>query len=134
MTNRVALGQFPDGGYGLRVADAGYDVLSNPVDNSRLLFSSDWPSMFPVHFTDSFNLAANTSVTKSYTDLGFIPFGMWLWYDISTSRWRPGIEYATRDRTTAKGVRFGRSSLVASGFTSATTIAYAVFRKKAFDG
>lgn len=131
MTNRVVLGQFPDGGFGLRVSEANYNVLSNPVDNAKLIFSSDWPSMFPIHVSDTFSLAAGASTVQPYADLGFIPFGMWLWY--FEGRWRPGVEYETRDGTTAKGVRFGRNSLAASGFSFATSIAYAVFKKKAFN-
>jgi hypothetical protein len=48
MSARVLLGAFPDGGYGMRISQPGYDVNSNPIDNERLTFSTDWPQTAPI--------------------------------------------------------------------------------------
>lgn len=74
MTKRVLIGQFPDGGYGLRVSQPGYDVTSNPPDNEKLVFNSDWPAVLPVYKTGSKSLYAGETYTETYTDLGYIPF------------------------------------------------------------
>jgi len=70
MTGRILLGRFPDGGYGLRVSQAGYDVTSNPVDNEKLVFNSDWPAVLPVYAKG----IIYGSGTASYPDLGYVPF------------------------------------------------------------
>lgn len=59
MSNRVIIGQFPDGGYGMRISEPGYDVLSNPIDPERLIFNSDWDN--------TVNIAARGSVTIAPT-------------------------------------------------------------------
>jgi hypothetical protein len=74
MVKRVLLGRFPDGGFGLRVSQAGYDVTSNPVDNEKLIFNSDWPGILPIYATGYMNLSADSTTTASYTDMGYIPF------------------------------------------------------------
>ena len=77
MTRRVLKGPFPDGGFGMRVSEAGYDVMSNPVDPTRLNFSSEWPSMFPLHTAGqlaSGNLFTGAgSKTITFTSLGYVP-------------------------------------------------------------
>ena len=74
MVKRVLLGKFPDNGYGLRISEAGYDVSSNPVDNEKLIFNSDWPAVLPVHATGYMNLTAGQTQTAAFADLGYIPF------------------------------------------------------------
>lgn len=74
MTKRILIGRFPDGGYGLRVSQAGYDVTTNPVDNEQLVFNSDWPAILPVYTTGYMNLSAGNTITAYYTDIGYIPF------------------------------------------------------------
>jgi hypothetical protein len=74
MVNRVLLGAFADGGYGLRVSQAGYDVTSNPVDNEKLIFNSDWPAVLPVYVTGSVSLTAGQTQTITYPALGYVPF------------------------------------------------------------
>lgn len=72
MVKRVLLGKFPDGGYGLRISDAGYDVTSNPVDNERLTFNSDWPAVLPIYVMGT--ASVNNSLTSIYyADLGYTP-------------------------------------------------------------
>ena len=70
MVQRVLLGKFPDGGYGLRVSQAGYDVTSNPVDNEKLVFNSDWPEVLPIYAK---GYSVNNGST-AYPDLGYVPF------------------------------------------------------------
>jgi hypothetical protein len=73
MTNRVLLGKFPDGNYGLRISDPGYDVSSNPVNNERLIFNSDWSAILPVYQIGTVSVN-NSTTTVNYTDLGYTPF------------------------------------------------------------
>lgn len=73
MTKRVLIGAFPDGGYGLRVSQPGYDVTSNPVDNEKLVFNSDWVGLLPVHVTGTTTCNA-TTVSVPFPNLGYIPF------------------------------------------------------------
>jgi hypothetical protein len=70
MVERILLGRFPDGGYGLRVSEAGYNVTSNPVNNEKLVFNSDWPAVLPVYAKG----IIYGSGSASYPDLGYIPF------------------------------------------------------------
>jgi len=76
MVQRVLIGKFPDGGYGIRVSEAGYDVTSNPVDNARLTFSSDWAEVLPVLHRGTFSIT-NTEFAIKFADYpypGYIPF------------------------------------------------------------
>ena len=73
MTKRLLLGAFPDGGYGLRISEPGYDVTSNPVNNEQLLFNSDWPGVLPIYLIGNVSVN-NSTVTVSFPDnLGYIP-------------------------------------------------------------
>jgi hypothetical protein len=72
MTRRVLLGHLPDGHYGLRVSEPGYDVASHPVDDEKLFFSSDWPALLPIHITGYAELN-NELLDVSYSNLGFTP-------------------------------------------------------------
>lgn len=72
MVARVLLGHLPDGHYGLRVSEPGYNVASNPVDDEKLYFSSDWPALLPIHVVGYASLN-NQTVDISYPDLGFTP-------------------------------------------------------------
>lgn len=75
MARRTILGHFTDGGYGLRVSKPGYDVMTNPVDNSQLMFNSDWASCFPIHWTSGmFAIGAGGSTNLYFTALGYVPF------------------------------------------------------------
>lgn len=75
MANRIAIGQMPDGSYGMRVSMAGYDVLSNPVDNEKLIFSSDWPATFPIYAKGSYTKSSSrtTTDTVAFAGMGFTP-------------------------------------------------------------
>lgn len=73
MTRRILLGAFPDGGYGLRVSQAGYDVASNPVNNERLIFNSDWPAVLPIYLVGTLTLTAGQTQTVSFATLGYTP-------------------------------------------------------------
>src|SRR6478672_13335743 len=78
MTNRVLLGRFPDGNYGLRVSAPGYDVYSNPVNDENLLFNSDWSTLFPIYqrgtFTCYGDMYYSYSADATFPNLGYIPF------------------------------------------------------------
>ena len=80
MTKRVLIGAFPGGGYGVRVSKSGYDVTSNPVDQSQLTFNSDWKSMLPIYKRGSVSVPNNTTQTISYTSLGYLPFILGYYY------------------------------------------------------
>lgn len=85
MVKRILIGQLPDGGYGMRVSQPGYDVTSNPVDNEKLIFSSDWQSLLPVHATGTITVN-NSTVTQNFTNLGYIPHSTSL-VKVLTSGW-----------------------------------------------
>lgn len=71
----VVIGAFKDGGAGIRVAQPGYDANANPVDNSKLIFSSDWAGSMPIHaITTPVRVALNQTVTVNFPPLGYIPF------------------------------------------------------------
>lgn len=74
MTKRILIGRFPDGGYGLRVSQAGYDVTTNPVDNEQLVFNSDWPNILPIYVTGYMNISAGSTQSASYPTLNYLPF------------------------------------------------------------
>lgn len=73
MTKRVLIGKFPDGGYGLRVSKAGYDVTSNPVNNEQLVFNSDWADVLGIYQTGTLSVSAGGTATAAH-NLGYIPF------------------------------------------------------------
>jgi hypothetical protein len=85
MVQRVLIGKFPDGGYGLRVSEPGYDVTTNPVNNERLVFSSDWEALLPIHAVGTISVN-NSTATASYADLGYIPHSSSL-IKVLTSGW-----------------------------------------------
>jgi hypothetical protein len=79
MTKRILLGEFPDGGYGLRASLPGYDVTSNPVDNTQLAFSSDWQAILPIYLSGaSLGLSNGSDTSISFTALSSIPLGFFL--------------------------------------------------------
>lgn len=49
MTNRVVLGQMPEGGYGLRVSKPGVDAMSTSPNPDNLLFDSSWKDVLKIH-------------------------------------------------------------------------------------
>lgn len=74
MIQRLILGKFADGGYGLRVSVAGYDVNTNPVDNEKLIFNSDWAATFSIASEGTFSVVDNSVHSITIPDLGYIPF------------------------------------------------------------
>lgn len=100
MVKRVLIGQFPDGGYGIRVSQPGYDVTSNPVDNEKLIFNSDWQSALPVHAVGTIAVNNNT-VTQTFADLGYIPHSTSL---INDGEWQ---QYVTANSIIAQTVTIG---------------------------
>jgi hypothetical protein len=75
MVDGVNIGNFADGNRGIRVSDAGYDGDSNPCDQSRLAFSTEWPTCLPI-FWQSGNVAfsAGSTTTISFpSTLGYTP-------------------------------------------------------------
>jgi hypothetical protein len=113
---RVLLGKFPDGHYGLRVSEPGYDVASNPVDNERMVFNSDWPSMLPLYLTGVVNLSGS-SVTIPFAALGsgYIPFVEIFILRNGESRWEL---YQTSSAIAAMG--FGTTSISTYGGSPGT--------------
>jgi hypothetical protein len=95
MSRRFATGKFPDGGIGLRASLPSYDVLTlapntNSSDNEKLQFNSDWAATLPIVVSGSVQLNYGASVTITYSDLGFIPFGVimtGLWYENTNGSW-----------------------------------------------
>lgn len=104
MPKRVLIGQFPDGGYGLRVSQPGYDVTSNPVDNEKLIFSSDWQSVLPVHAVGTI-VVNNSTVSQSFPDLGYIPHSTSL---INDGDWQ---QYVTANSIIAQTAPFGTTTV-----------------------
>ena len=92
MVKRISLGAQPDGHYGLRVSKSGYDVTTNPVDNTQLNFNSDWPSLLPIYLKGSFSLTGSSSgyqgptQTIAFSSLGFVPYVLIIYngYDLPT--------------------------------------------------
>jgi len=69
------MGKFADGGYGIRCSDSTYDASTNPVDQTKLSFSSDWGVVAPRYLSGtSINIANNSTVIIYFTSLGYIPF------------------------------------------------------------
>lgn len=77
---RVLVGNLPSGAKGLRISQAGYDSGSHPVDDERLIFSSEWPEVIPIHQVGSFTHRTQAQqgqvVTQliNFTGLGYVPF------------------------------------------------------------
>lgn len=80
MAGRILIGALPSGAYGVRISEAGYSVSTQPPDNERLIFSSEWDEVLPIHqamsFTHRTTAQQGTLVTQtiSYPSLGYIPF------------------------------------------------------------
>lgn len=74
MVQRVLIGQFPDGGYGVRISQAGYDVTTNPVDNERLVFNSDWSYSLPLLISGTISVPSTTVTVNFGLTLPYVPF------------------------------------------------------------
>lgn len=76
-SSSVVIGAFKDGGAGIRVAQPGYDANADPVDNSKLIFSSDWAGSMPIHFISPVTrVLAGQSKTILFPTLGYLPFAV----------------------------------------------------------
>lgn len=77
---RILIGKIPGATYGVRISEPGYDAASNPVDDERLLFNSDWTEVLPIHQIGSFvhrttaDQGSDVVQTVSFSGLGFVPF------------------------------------------------------------
>lgn len=112
MARRVALGNFPDGNAGLRVSQPSYDVLSNPVDNTQLMFNSDWGACLPIHCAFIDVSLGSTAVTLPYPeDLGYTPFSAYAWY---ASSWGTGWFPANTGGAGASSTAGGPGSAIAT--------------------
>lgn len=86
MVARVLIGKHPNGSYGLKVSESGYDVLTNPLDGERLIFDSDWTALNPILIRGQVYVPASpnastfvyTSVAYGQT-LSYAPFFLALW-------------------------------------------------------
>jgi hypothetical protein len=80
------IGKFPDGQYGLRVGVPGYNILSNPVDDAQLYFSSEWPTTMYVHHQQLVNVPASsfTAADILYFDYtnGPLPYTPYVMVDV----------------------------------------------------
>jgi hypothetical protein len=131
MTNRVLLGKFPDGGYGLRVSVPGYDVRSNPVDNELLVFNSDWANTLPILISGSAYVSPSSFMRINFPSLGYTPFAMALmnYHGITTY-----ITYSTSRANQPYGtisVFHDHVDLI-NYLGSTAIISYAVYRVPAF--
>ena len=138
MVKRILLGAFPDGGYGLRVSQAGYDVTSNPVDNTRLTFNSDWPSVLPLYQSGQFTIANGASSGGiSFASLGYVPLAL-LFFSLGSGMWLPVSAIApSYTDTTVLNTKYtlGSSSLTVSfpnALTAAQTYLYVILALPAF--
>lgn len=91
MTNRVALGLLPGGGYGVRVSRPGYDVLNNALTGAQIAFDSRWVTAARVFLNGS--VTAPQSSFGSYTSIAFpsslpsIPTAIVMQRQSSSSQW-----------------------------------------------
>lgn len=78
--SRILLGRLPSGAYGLQISEPGYDASADPVDPTRLYFSSEWPDVMPIHAIGSAvlnpALTVNSAIvqTINFAGLGYVPF------------------------------------------------------------
>lgn len=56
MTNRVALGALPGGGFGLRVSRPGFNVLDTGLTGQQLAFDSRWSFAARIHMEGTFSV------------------------------------------------------------------------------
>lgn len=110
MTRRILIGPFPEGSgtYGVRVSQPGYDVMSNPVDNSKLVFNSDWQEVLAIANDASGNPllrpinASAAGVIYPYShNLGYIPF-VAAFVNINNQGWE---NYHSSNQLLSKSVR-----------------------------
>jgi hypothetical protein len=84
------IGKFPDGQYGLRVGVPGYNILSNPVDDAQLYFSSEWPTTMYVHHQQLVNVPAAPAWNIAYANYynytnGALPYTPYVMVDVKHS-------------------------------------------------
>jgi hypothetical protein len=78
--SRILLGRLPNGARGLRISEPGYNASADPVDDTRLFFSTEWPDVMPVHQIGSAiqnpGLITQSVVTQTvdFPSLGYVPF------------------------------------------------------------
>lgn len=79
--SRIIVGRLPSDAYGMRVSIPGYDASSHPVDDQKLIFSSEWPDVMPIHARGSFVHRSTTNQGNTVTQeidmpspLGYVPF------------------------------------------------------------
>lgn len=108
MANRIVIGQMPDGSFGVRVSQAGYDVLSNPVDNEKLIFNSDWGSTVPLYLKGSYNKTSSETTldTISFTSLGYVPVVLVSLFDGSVDNWYSNMSETYNSGTSSTYKRF----------------------------
>jgi len=93
MTTRVVLGKFQDGGYGMRCSSGGYNANSNPVDQFKLSFSTDWTAMAPIYLSGSWGSIGNGStINISFPTLYYIPFTYLMWTHTGSGEWYTSLQ------------------------------------------
>lgn len=122
MVDRVLMGKFPDGGYGLRVSEPNYNVNSNPIDNERLIFNSDWSSLNPVILRGSATVSARG---QQYVNFGFTLPYVPVFFSSKRSHWDYNFDFfyvsAEKERL-----------YVYNNFHSPVTFSFLVFKTQAF--
>ena len=143
MVARVLLGKHPDGVYGLRVSEPGYDVLTNPLDPERMVFDSQWTALNPILLRGQATVSASTSSAYATTTVNFgetlayAPMFFALWTKDGTT-WTRAItrRYATNGAvvqpTTIALAYVDRIKFFNYDTTSGATINYIVFKTPAF--
>lgn len=75
---RILLGKLPSGNNGLRISQSGYDVGTEPIDNERLIFSSEWPEAIPIYMQGFGRFyqgsGSPTVATVAFPSLGYVPY------------------------------------------------------------
>lgn len=133
--DRIEWGELTDGALGLRISQAGYDVKSNPIDNERLIFSTEWTeTVRAIIGSGSFSVGSGTTSTVNYPSaLGFYPIitiGQQVGSDINFGGvYAPGtFKYSLNGVTTdyKKGVwlYYGQSSFTVENYTGSTLTGY----------
>lgn len=131
MTNRVVIGQFPDGGYGMRISKPGYDVLSNPIKREKLMFDSNWDNTMNFDQTGVFYMYGDGKTTNTSS-----VFNGYVYY---TSEYIPSVivnHYTTYNTTYVAGLHsclHGRVDAFMSIFIYPTYIHFRRMANHLFD-
>ena len=136
MTNRVCLGKQSDGTYGLKVSEFGYNVLSNHLDDERLIFNSEWASINAIFKSGEFQISAGGTVTIPFgLSLGFSPYFYAQWVDGTTIK-KESMKYDAYSGATIAPSIYSWAYVDRIYFRNMDTrpysVQYLIFKTKAF--